>query len=68
MTQKYLELYRKAYQLADLFEYDLIVYDGVFDFYDSPCFKSFRFKVCPETFSQDVEMFLYKKFEERLNG
>ena len=66
MTQQYLELYRKAYQLADLFEYDLIVYDGIFDFYNSPCFRSFRFEVNPESFDrEDVEHFLYDKFEER---
>lgn len=58
MTKQYLELYRKAYQLADLFEYDLIVCDGIFDFYNSPGFKSFKFEVCPETFDrEDVEIF-----------
>ena len=36
MTRDYKELQEKAKQFADLFEYTLIEYMGIFDFYNSP--------------------------------
>jgi hypothetical protein len=67
MTQDYKMLQEKSKQFADLFEYSLIEYKGIFDFYNSPMFHSFRFEVDPETFScYDIIYFLYKKFEGRL--
>lgn len=67
MTQDYKELQEKAKQFADLFEYTLIEYKGIFDFYNSPMFRSFRFEVDPDIFTcRDVPYFLYEKFEGRL--
>lgn len=67
MTQDYKTLQEKAQVFADLFEYTLIEYRGVFDFYNSPMFHSFRFEVDPDTFTcRDIPYFLYEKFEGRL--
>ena len=67
MTKDYALLYEKAQLLADLFGYELICCNGIFDFYNSPDFRNFRFEVDPETFrSTSVEWFLYKKFEGRI--
>lgn len=69
MTHDYKELQKKAQQFADFFDYTLIEYKGIFDFYNSPMFHSFRFEVDPDTFTcRDIPYFLYEKFEGRLNG
>ena len=69
MTAAYKELQEKAKKFADLFDYTIIEHNGSFVFCNSPIFHSFCFEVDPDTFScYDIIYFLYRKFEERLNG
>ena len=65
VTDEYIELVHKAELFAEVFEYDAIIYDGKFSFYNSPLFRSFEFNVVPSTFEYPASGFLFTKFEER---
>ena len=68
VTDYYCELEHKARLFADVFDYDSAIGEGIFQFYNSPCFRSFSFTVDPATFQGDVSSYLFKQFMERLDN
>lgn len=66
VTDQYCELEYKARLFAEVFDYDSAIAEGIFQFYNSPTFRSFSFSVNPATFHEDACRYLYEKFNERL--
>lgn len=50
ITDDYIELVHKAYLFAELCEYDVVVAEGIFEFYNSPNCRSFSFEVEPASY------------------
>ena len=62
VTDEYCELEHKARLFADVFDYDSTIVQGIFKFYNSPCFRSFSFTVNPSDFHGDASSFLFEQF------
>ena len=68
VTDQYCELEHKARLFADVFDYDSAIGEGIFQFYNSPSFRSFSFTVNPSKFRMDASRYLYEQFMERINN
>lgn len=64
----YCELVWKAKLFAEVMEYDLVMTEGIFSFYNSPVCRSFDFDVDPSTFHDDPSSFIMDKFLGRFDN
>lgn len=67
VTDQYIELEIKARLFAAVFDYDVVIVQGAFSFYNSPSFRSFSFNVMPDVFVLDAGRFLWERFTERVD-
>lgn len=65
VTEQYIDLVHKAYLFAELCEYDHVIVDGHFEFYNSPNCRGFSFDVDPATYWENGVSTIMKAFNER---
>ena len=67
VTNDYIMLIHKAFEFAELMEYDtnFDFNKGIFIFYNSPIYRSFDFRVIPDQFNKDPAEFLNDNFNGR---